>query len=123
MPGKEIATASENTLLLAFRIDLDKIRRRPGPRGVFAIEAGDVDRFARAAIPECIELARIAKHQASLALAVGQRDGLYVEFVSYVQIAAALQQPAGLAAGFIREHMARLPYQTRHQQAVNSEIG
>jgi hypothetical protein len=41
VPGEEIVTTRENTLLLAFRIDLDKVRRRPTARGIFAIEAGD----------------------------------------------------------------------------------
>jgi hypothetical protein len=43
VPGEEITTTRENALLLALRVDLNKIRRRPITHGVLAIEADSQD--------------------------------------------------------------------------------
>jgi len=121
--GKEIAAAGDDVLLLAFRIELHEVRRRPASCRVFAIQAGDARRFTRAAVAERVEFARAAEHQPALALAIGQRERRYVEVGRCVQVPASRQQRACLAAGFIGEHLARRTDQTRHRQAVDSVIG
>jgi len=65
----------------------------------------------------------MAEHQTSLARAVGQRECRYLEAECRVQFAAALQQRAGLAAGFIGEHVTRSANQMRHRQAVGPQVG
>src|SRR5215831_14369158 len=80
----------ENAVLLALRIDLDKIRRRPTARGVFPIETGDVHHFTGAAVTKRVEFARTAKDEASVALTVGQRERRNIKIDRRVQFAVAL---------------------------------